>query len=52
MTAQALDLLGLEVPKSLRNPQAQPQPGQADPNAIQSDVQQVTSANTMSPQQM
>lgn len=52
MTAQALDLLGLEVPKSLRNPQAQPAQGaQADPNAILSDVQQVTAANTMSPEQ-
>lgn len=51
MTAQALDLLGLEVPKSLHNPQAQPQGGQADPNAVLSDVQQVTAANTMSAEQ-
>ena len=53
MTAQALDLLGLEVPKSLRNPQAQPQEGgQADPNAVLSDVQQVTAANTMTNEQL
>lgn len=52
MTAQALDLLGLEVPKSLRNPQQPAQGGQADPNAITSDVQQVTAANTMNSQQM
>lgn len=52
MTAQALDLLGLEVPKSLRNPQPMPQEGQLDPNAILSDVQQVTAANTMNSQQM
>lgn len=52
MTAQALDLLGLEVPKSLRNPQSVPGQGQADPNAILSGVQQVTAANTMDSQQM
>jgi hypothetical protein len=51
MTAQALDLLGLEVPKSLRNPQQPQEGGQADPNAIMSDVQQVTAANTMSNEQ-
>lgn len=50
MTAQALDLLGLQVPKSLRNPQ--PQQGQpGDPGAVISDVQQVTAANTMSNEQ-
>ena len=52
MTAQVLDLLGLEVPKSLKQPQQmQPQPGQGDMQAVMSDVQQVTSANTMNSEQ-
>jgi hypothetical protein len=57
MTAQALDLLGLEVPQSIKNPQPQPAQGQPMPggqpnmDALSSGVQDVTTANTMSPAQ-
>jgi hypothetical protein len=54
MTAQALDLLGLEVPQSLKNPPPMPQPGApqgTDMGAILSDVQQVTAANTLGNEQ-
>lgn len=53
MTAQALDLLGLEVPQSLKNPQGSQVPNQPlqNPELLQSDVQQVTSANTMNSEQ-
>jgi hypothetical protein len=53
MTAQALDLLGLEVPQSLKNPTPQPQEQMpnADMGAILSDVQEVTTANTMGNEQ-
>lgn len=50
MTAQALDLLGLEVPQSLKNPAPQQQPS-ADMGAVLSDVQQVTATNTMGNEQ-
>lgn len=53
MTAQALDLLGLEVPQSLKNPQGSQVPNQPlqNPELLQSDVQQVTSANTINSEQ-
>lgn len=54
MTAQALDLLGLEVPKSLKNPQPQAgqQPGgQVQPDQLLAGVQEVATANTMSNEQ-
>lgn len=51
MTAQVLDLLGLEVPKSLKQPQQMQPQGQGDIQAVMSDVQQVTSANTMNGEQ-
>lgn len=53
MTAEALDLLGIRVPQSLKAP-IQPQQqlgGQADPENVQSDQQLVTAANTISNEQ-
>lgn len=54
MTSEALDLLGLQVPSSLKNPQATQQP--QDPNAAPgtipaADPALVTSANTLSSEQ-
>lgn len=55
MTAQALDLLGLEVPDSLRNPQPatpeQPQPTSGNAENVLSSVQEVANANTLNNEQ-
>lgn len=55
MTAQALDLLGLEVPQSLKNPAPAVDPnapqGAQDMGAVLSDVQQVTATNTIGNEQ-
>ena len=53
MTAEALDLLGIRVPDSIKNPQPQPQQGAPalDAGAIQSDQQIVTQANALNNEQ-